>query len=92
MRETLKHTRKVGIANVVIRARQYVAALIPVDDAIVMNTLRYADEVKVADELEVPPKNSKAAGLTPQETEMAVKLVEEMTGGLESQGLLPYLS
>jgi len=80
LRETLKHTRKISIANVVIRARQYVAALIPVDDAIVMNTLRYADEVKVADELEVPPNNSKAAGVTPRETEMAVKLVEEMTG------------
>lgn len=80
LRETLKHTHKVGIANVVIRTRQYVAALIPVDDVIVMNTLRYADEVKTADELDVPPKNVKAAGVTPRETEMAVKLVEEMTG------------
>lgn len=80
LRETLKQTHKVGIANVVIRTRQYVAALIPVNDVIVMNTLRYADEVKAADELDVPPKNLKTAGVTPRETEMAVKLVEEMTG------------
>lgn len=80
LRETLKHTHKVGIANVVIRTRQYVAALIPVDDVIVMNTLRYADEVRAADELDVPPKNLKAAGVTPRETDMAAKLVEEMTG------------
>jgi DNA end-binding protein Ku len=80
LRETLKHTHKIGIANVVIRTRQYVAALIPVDDVIVMNTLRYADEVRAADELDAPPKNSKAAGVTPRETDMAVKLVEEMTG------------
>lgn len=80
LRETLKHTNKVGVANVVIRTRQYVAALIPVGDVIVMNTLRYADEVRAADELEVPPKNLKAAGVTPRETDMAVKLVEEMTG------------
>lgn len=80
LRETLKHTHKVGVANVVIRTRQYVAALIPVGDVIVMNTLRYADEVRAADELEVPSKNVKAAGVTPRETEMAVKLVEEMTG------------
>ena len=79
LRETLKQTGKVGIANVVIRTRQYVAALIPVGDVIVMNTLRYADEVRAADELEVPPKNLKAAGVTPRETDMAVKLVEEMT-------------
>ncbi len=81
LRETLKHTHKVGIANVVVRTRQYVAALIPVDEVIVMNTLRYADEVRAADELDVPPKNLKAAGVTPRETDMAVKLVEEMTGG-----------
>jgi DNA end-binding protein Ku len=80
LRETLQHTRKVGIANVVIRTRQYVAALIPVDDMIVMNTLRYAEEVRAADELDVPPKNLKAVGVTPRETEMAVKLVDEMTG------------
>ncbi|MFY4727954.1 Ku protein [Nitrospira sp. BLG_2] len=81
LRETLKHTHKVGIANVVVRTRQYVAALIPVGEVIVMNTLRYADEVRAADELDVPPKNLKAAGVTPRETDMAVKLVEEMTGG-----------
>ncbi len=80
LRETLKHTHKVGIANVVVRTRQYVAALIPVGEVIVMNTLRYADEVRAADELDVPPKNLKAAGVTPRETDMAVKLVEEMTG------------
>ena len=38
LRETLKQTGKVGIANVVIRTRQYVAALVPVGDVIVMNT------------------------------------------------------
>ncbi|HSC57020.1 MAG TPA: Ku protein, partial [Nitrospira sp.] len=39
LRETLNQTGKIGIANVVIRTRQYVAALIPVGDVIVMNTL-----------------------------------------------------
>lgn len=80
LRETLKQTHKVGIANVVIRTRQYVAALIPMHEMIVMNTLRYADEVKAADDLDVPSKNSKAAGVTSRETDMAMKLVEEMTG------------
>jgi DNA end-binding protein Ku len=80
LRETLRQTHKVGIANVVIRTRQYVAALIPVDDVIVMNTLRYANEVRAADELDLPPKHLKAAGVTPREADMAVKLVEEMTG------------
>lgn len=79
LRETLRQTGKVGIANVVIRTRQYVAALIPVDDVIVMNTLRYANEIRSADEFEVPSKDLKAVGVSPREIEMATKLVEGMT-------------
>jgi len=80
LRETLKHTGKVGIANVVIRTRQYVAALLPIEDVIVMNTLRYADELRSSDELEVPSNDLKAVGITPREIEMARRLVEGMTG------------
>ncbi|HEX2055687.1 MAG TPA: Ku protein [Nitrospiraceae bacterium] len=79
LRETLKKTNKVGIATVVIRTRQYIAALIPRDDIIVLNTLRYANELKPAKDLDVPSDNLKAVGVTPREVEMATKLVEEMT-------------
>jgi len=79
LRDTLKRTGKAGIANVVIRTRQYVAALIPLDGVIVMNTLRYADEIRSADEFEVPPEDLKAVGVTPKEIEMAAKLVDGMT-------------
>ncbi len=79
LRETLRQTGKVGIANVVIRTRQYVAALIPVEDVIVMNTLRYANEIRAADEFDVPSKDLKAVGVSPREIEMAAKLVEGMT-------------
>lgn len=79
LRETLKQTGKVAIANVVIRTRQYVAALLPVGDIIVMNTLRYANELRGTDELEVPSSNLKAVGVNPREIEMARKLVDGMT-------------
>lgn len=79
LRETLKQTGKVAIANVVIRTRQYVAALMPVGDVIVMNTLRYANELRGIDELEVPSSNLKAVGVNPREIEMARKLVDGMT-------------
>ena len=39
LREILTQNRKVAVANVVIRTRQYVAALIPLGDVIVLNTL-----------------------------------------------------
>jgi len=79
LRETLKATNKIGIATVVIRTRQYLAALIPSRDVIVLNTLRYKNELKSAKDLEVPSGNLKASGVSPREIEMAKKLVEEMT-------------
>ncbi|HJT19550.1 MAG TPA: Ku protein [Nitrospira sp.] len=79
LRETLKQTGRIGLANVVIRTRQYVAALIPVGDVIVMNTLRYANELRSAEEVEVPSDNLKTAGVTPKEIDMARRLVEGMS-------------
>lgn len=85
LRETLKQTGKIGIANVVIRTRQYVAALIPVGEVIVMNTLRYANELRGTDEFEVPSSNLKAAGVNAREIEMAQRLVDGMTAKWNAQ-------
>jgi DNA end-binding protein Ku len=79
LRETLKATNKIAIARVVIRTRQYLAALIPSDGVIVLNTLRYKNELKSAKDLDVPSGNLKASGVSPREIEMAKKLVDEMT-------------
>ena len=79
LRETLKATNKIAIATVVIRTRQYLAALIPSGDLIVLNTLRYKNELKPAKDLDVPSGNLKASGVAPREIEMAKKLVDEMT-------------
>ena len=83
LRETLKTANKVGIATVVIRTRQYIAALIPDEDVIVLNTLRYANELKSIKDLDVPSDNRKTGGVAPREVEMATKLVEEMTTSWE---------
>lgn len=79
LRETLNQSGKIGIANVVIRTRQYVAALIPYKDIILMNTLRYSTELRGTDDLDVPASNLKEVGVTPREVEMARKLVEGMS-------------
>jgi DNA end-binding protein Ku len=79
LRETLKQTGKIGIANVVIRTRQYLAALIPYKDIILMNTLRYSSELRETDDLDVPSRNLKEVGVTPREVEMARRLVEGMS-------------
>src|SRR5262245_28569654 len=79
LRETLRQTGKVGIARVVIRMPQYVAVLLPLGDAIVMDTLRYANELREPDEFELPSNNLKAVGVNAREIDMARRLVEEMT-------------
>jgi DNA end-binding protein Ku len=79
LRETLKSTGKVGIARVVIRIKQHLAALVCVGDTIVLNTLRYADEIRDSGELKVPAPDSKTATISDKELAMAKALVEGMS-------------
>ena len=79
LRETLRKTGKVGIATVIIRVKQHLAALVCVRDTIVLNTLRYADEIRPTDELKVPSSRAKAAAISDKELKMAAALVEGMS-------------
>ncbi|SDD10880.1 DNA end-binding protein Ku [Massilia sp. PDC64] len=79
LRETLRDVGKIGIANVVIRVKQHLAALVCVGDVIVLNTLRYPDEIRPTDELKIPAADSKAAQVTEKELQMAKALVEGMS-------------
>src|SRR5579859_86712 len=53
LRDALRRAGKVGIASVVIRTRQYLAAVFAQDDVLVMNTLRYADELRRAEDMDI---------------------------------------
>lgn len=79
LRETLRKAGKIGIATVVIRTKQHLCALVCIDDKIVLNTLRYAAEIRSAEELKLPPATAKAAGISDKELQMALSLVEGMS-------------
>ncbi len=81
LRETLKKSGKAGIATVVIRTRQYLAALIPQDEVLVLNTLRYAEEIKEVGELGLPSSALKGPKVTAKEIDMALRLVDDMSEG-----------
>jgi DNA end-binding protein Ku len=85
LRETLREVGKIGIANVVIRVKQHLAALVCVGDTIVLNTLRYPDEIRPTDELKIPDESSKAAQVTEKELQMAKALVEGMSENWKPQ-------
>jgi DNA end-binding protein Ku len=79
LRETLRTAGKIGIANVVIRVKQHLCALVCVGDVIVMNTLRYSDEIRDTDDLKIPSSTAKAAAISDKELKMAMALVEGMS-------------
>jgi DNA end-binding protein Ku len=82
LRDALRKSKKAGIATFVMRARQHVAMLHPNGNALMLNTLRFAEEIRSADDLELP---TKSAGVLPKEMEMAERLIDEMTGGWNPQ-------
>ncbi|WP_448100403.1 non-homologous end joining protein Ku [Luteibacter jiangsuensis] len=80
LRETLKKTGKVGIGRVVIRTKEYLAAVMPQGDALVMNLLRYKSEVVDAEDYELPSKSASDYRISPREIEMATDLIKSMSG------------
>lgn len=85
LRETLRRTARVGLALVVIRSRQYLAAVIPVGAMLLMNTLRFADEIRSMDELKLPGEDLKKLGVSARELDMAERLVEGMVEDWEPE-------
>lgn len=75
LRETLSKAGRIAIATVVIRTRQHLCALVSVGDGIIMNTLRYATEIRNPEDLKLPGHS----GITDKELKMALSLVEEMS-------------
>ena len=76
LRDTLAQTHKLGIATVVLHSKQHLAAVIPAGPVLILNTLRWANEVRSAEEM---PEIDKAAKPTATEKKMAAELVESMT-------------
>lgn len=79
LRETLLSTRKVAVATIVMRGRQHLCVVGAEEKALILNTLRFAAELKPPEGLKLPPASAKAAKLSPKELTMAEKLVEDMT-------------
>ena len=80
LRETLKATGKVGIGRVVLRTREYLCAVRPEGDALMLLMLRFAEELVDAEEYKLPHGNAADYRVNKKELEMAEKLIESMAG------------
>lgn len=78
LREALVKSGKIALAKVVIQTKQHLAALMPSGPVLVLNLLRWGDEVKDTTGLDLPPVSAKA--ITPGEMKMATQLITEMSG------------
>jgi DNA end-binding protein Ku len=77
LHQTLTSTGKVGIARVVIATKQHLAALMPVGPALMLHTMRWNNEVRGVDDLDLP--TDKKSSLNPGELRMAKLLVDDMS-------------
>jgi len=80
LREAIAKAGKAGIARVVIRARQYLAALVVAGDALVLELLRYAQELRPEEEFGLPSGDRRTHKISKQEIELASKLINGMSG------------
>ncbi|MES2183159.1 MAG: Ku protein [Pseudomonadota bacterium] len=76
LREALVKSGKIGLAKVVIATKQHLAALVPMGDVLVLDLLRWGDEVKTTEGLSLPPAKSASAA----EMKMALQLIGQMSG------------
>ena len=76
LRKTLKRTGKVGVANVVMHTKQHLAVIMPLGDTLVLNTLRWANEVRSAEDVGLEDLDAK---VSKREIDMAERLVGDMT-------------
>lgn len=78
LREVLERTGKIGIGKIVIRSRQYLAGVMVWGQVLVVQLLRYADELRDPAELELPPQSLKNLDIAEKEIKLAERLVEAM--------------
>ncbi len=79
LREVLKRTGKVGIGRVVIRTREYLAAVMPRDDALIMMVLRFAEEIVDPTDYKLPEGKLDKWKISTREVDMAKQLIESMS-------------
>jgi DNA end-binding protein Ku len=79
LRDALERTGKVGVARVVLRTRQRLAALVPRGPVLALILLRYAHELRRPEDLELPAAGAKKGVVSEREVKLAERLIDEMT-------------
>ena len=74
LRDAMKNTGTLGVGTITLRKKQYLAAIKPLGDAIILDLMRFADEVLDASEYRFPGSDYR-----PQELKMAEQLISNLS-------------
>ena len=75
LRDALEKTGKVGMGTFVLRNRESLVLIKPYKDILILNKIRYEQEIRNPDEIKVPSGESKTG-----EIKMAIQLIEQLSG------------
>lgn len=75
LRDALKSSKKVAVTSFVLRNKEGLAILKPYKNVIVLNRIRWEQEIRDASELKLPPITKSK----PKEMDMATKLIDQLT-------------
>lgn len=79
LRELLREKGRAGIGHVIIRTRRYLCAVLPLGDMLVLNLLRFHQEIIGTDNFDLPPQDINKFRISQRELDMAGQLVDSMT-------------
>jgi DNA end-binding protein Ku len=96
LREALRKTGRVGIATFVMRSKETLAVLRANEKVIVLNRIRFQEEIRDPSELNLPAK----AEVKANELKMAISLIEQLSGKFDisrykdtySEGLMKLIN
>ena len=75
MRDALAQSKKVGIAKVVLKSREHLAAVKAVGELMTLQTMRFAHEIVDAGSLNIPKRQE----VSKKEMDLANTLIDSMT-------------
>ena len=81
LRNALAESNRIAVARVVLRSRQQLAVIYPKEDVLVLNLIRYYDDMRATDDLQIPHE----AKITTREMDLALRLIDDMTAEWQPQ-------
>lgn len=77
LREVLSRTGKIGIGRVVMHTKQHLVAIVPMDDILLLEVMRFPHDLRPVEDLDIPKGTS--SKVSAREVTMAEQLVDGLT-------------